>query len=247
MWPDACRCPSAFPSSVSRRSLAPGARLRSPPRATALSPRLPRVTGPLVGGLAILPVGLPLLLIAWYSVDVPFWDQWWTARLFVRLAEGSLSVADLFEPHAEYRQFFPHLLFLGLGVATRWRVRYEMLVSVLLACLVSLNIYRISRTTIGRGETRLWLLAAANLLIFSPVQYENWLFGIQVVYFAPIACLTACLSVAYSRASPATKFVVAAVLSVIATFSAANGVLCWVLRPTRIERSCTVGGTGVSA
>jgi hypothetical protein len=136
----------------------------------------------LIVALVIFPVGFTGLFIATYSVDVPYSDQWKTAELFVKLADGSLSFAHLFDQHNEFRQLFPHLLFLALGTITRWNVRYEMLVSFLLACLVSFNIYRISRVTITGTQECLWLLAAANLLIFSPVQYETWLFGIQVIY-----------------------------------------------------------------
>jgi hypothetical protein len=183
----------------------------------------------LVVWLVMLPIGFTALLIATYGVDVPYYDQWQTARLFVYLAEGSLSFTHLYEQHNEFRQFFPHLLFLALGTITRWNVRYEMLVSLLLACLVSFNIYRISRVTITDAEKRLWLLVGTNLLIFSPVQYDTWLLGIQVVYFVPIACLTTCLSVAYSSLSPRAKLVIGALLSIVSTFSSANGVLCWVL------------------
>jgi hypothetical protein len=183
----------------------------------------------LLVGLAMLPIGLAALFVVTYSVDVPYHDQWETARLFVYLAEGSLSFTHLFAQQNEFRQLFPHLLFLALGTITRWNVRYEMLVSFLLACLVSFNIYRISRVTITGTEKRLWLLVGTNLLIFSPVQYETWLLGIQVVYFAPIACLTTCLSVAYSSLSLQTKLAAGVLLSIVSTFSSANGFLCWVL------------------
>ena len=179
--------------------------------------------------LVIIPVGFIAFFIATYSVDVPYSDQWKIAELFVKLADGSLSFSHLFDQHNEYRQLFPYLLFLALGRVTDWNVRYEMLLSLLLACLVSFNIYRISRVTIIGTEKRLWLLAAANLLIFSPVQYETWLFGIQVIYLVPIACLTTCLSVAYSGLSPNAKLTIGVLLSIVSTFSSANGILCWFL------------------
>src|SRR5580765_7467919 len=177
-----------------------------------------------VVGFVMLPVGVAALFIATYSVDVPYDDQWNTAQLFVYLAEGSLSFTHLFQQQNEFRQFFPHLLFLALGTITRWNVRYEMLVSLLLACVVSFNIYRISRVTITSAEKRLWLLVGTNLLIFSPVQYETWLLGMQIVYFAPIACLTTCLSVAYSGLRLSAKLAIGVLLSIVSTFSSANGV-----------------------
>ena len=196
---------------------------------TSVLRRVSTASRAVVVGLVVLPVGLAALFIAVYSVDVPYHDQWKTAQLFVRLADGSLSFTDLFDQHNEFRQLFPHLLFLALGTATRWKVRYEMLVSLLLACVVSINLYRISLVAIHGTQKRLWLLVGANLLIFSPVQFETWLWGTQVVYLAPIACLTTCLSVAYSRLNPSAKLAIGALGSIVATFSSANGVLCWVL------------------
>jgi hypothetical protein len=196
---------------------------------TPVAHRLSTAHRALVVWLVMLPIGFAAFFIATYSVDVPYYDQWKTAELFVHLAKGSLSFTLLFEQHNEFRQLFPHLLFLALGTITRWNVRYEMLVSLLLACLVSFNIYRISLVTITGTQKRLWLLVGANLLIFSPVQYETWLFGIQVVYLAPIACLTTCLSVAYSGLSPKAKLAIGVLLSIVSTFSSANGFLCWVL------------------
>jgi hypothetical protein len=190
---------------------------------------VPTAIRALLIGLAMLPVGFAALLITTHGVDVPYTDEWATARLFVHLAEGSLSFTHLFAQHNEFRQLFPNLLFLALGTITRWNVRYEMLVSLMLAGLVSFNIYRISRVTITGTQKRLWLLVGANLLIFSPVQYETWLFGIQVVYLTPIACLTTCLSVAYSGLNLKAKLAIGALLSVVSTFSSANGILCWVL------------------
>jgi hypothetical protein len=183
----------------------------------------------LIVTLVIFPVGFTAVFIATYGVDVPYSDEWKIAELFVKLADGSLSFTHLFDHHNEFRQFFPNLLFLALGTITRWNVRYEMLASLLLACLVSFNIYRISRVTITGTQKRLWLLAAANLLIFSPVQYENWLFGIQVIYLVPIACLTTSLSVAYSDLSANAKMTIGVLLSIVSTFSSANGILCWML------------------
>jgi hypothetical protein len=190
---------------------------------------VPTAIRALLVGLVMLPIGFAAFLIMTYSVNVPYADEWATAQLFVYQAEGSLSLTHLFAQQNEFRQLFPNLLFLALGIITRWNLRYEMLVSLLLACLVSFNIYRISRVTIAGDEKRLWLLVGTNLLIFSPVQYETWLLGMQIVYFAPIACLTTCLSVAYSGLSLKAKLTIGALLSIVSTFSSANGILCWVL------------------
>ena len=180
--------------------------------------------------LAIIPAILTGILILKYAVNVPFWDQWPLASMFEKIYAGNLTFQDLISQHNESRKFFPRLLFIGMAYLTGWDVRYEMLVIFILACLVSFNIYRLSLLTVGGSRVTLLLLAfLSNLLIFSPIQWENWLFGIQVVVFTPIACLTSCILAAYSNLSLRIKILIGIVLSTISTFSYANGLLCWVL------------------
>src|SRR5882672_8312942 len=180
--------------------------------------------------LTLAPPCFLALLIFKYSVDVPQWDEWEYVRLFERLSRGSLTIADLFAQMNEYRQFFPNLVFVALGWLTRGDVRYEMLVTFLVACLISFNVYRLAEHTMGGDRIPgLFLFLIANLFIFSPSQYENWLQGQQLVYYFPIACVTGCLLVAYSQWNLKTQFVGCAFLSVISKLSSSNGILCWLV------------------
>ena len=189
-----------------------------------------RLTGILLLCLATLPACLVGLLITKYSLDFPWSDEWVVASLLAKYAQGALTFDDLFAQQYEYRQFFPNLLAVGLGWLTGWDVRYQMLVSFVLACLTSFNIYQLGKWTLNCDNTcRLLVFFAANLLIFSPVQYENWLMGQQVIYFVPIACITTCLLIAYSTLSVTTKFTLCMCLATVSTFSSANGILCWVV------------------
>ncbi|NEO52536.1 MAG: hypothetical protein F6K54_05305 [Okeania sp. SIO3B5] len=105
-----------------------------------------------------------------------------------------------------------------------------MLVIFLLICVVSFNIYCLNRLTVRASLfTQFLLLAISNLLIFSPAQYENWLWGIQVVVYIPIACLTGCLVIAQKKLGLITKFIICFCLCTVSTFSYANGMLIWVL------------------
>ncbi len=178
----------------------------------------------------------PPLLVAWaiieYGVDLVDWDQWEVAGFFEKAARGSLSLGDLFAQQAEYRQFFPNLIFVGLGWLTRWNIKAEMFVSLALACLVALNLCRLTHLTAGGDASRRMLLTlVSSLLIFSPAQFENWLLGEQIIYFMPIACLTTGLRVAYAGAGRPAAYVVCAVLSTVGTFSSANGIICWLVLP----------------
>jgi hypothetical protein len=180
--------------------------------------------------LAILPACLLGFLIVKYSVNVPFQDQWAIARLLPKWVEGKLSFSDLIAQHNESRKFFPRLIFLTLAQFTHWDVRYEMLVSFLLASLVAINLYYLNRLTVGGSALKGLLLAAiTNLMIFSPVQWDNWLWGIQVVVFVPIACITTAISVCYSQLKLNTKFGICLVLAIVSTYSYANGILYWLV------------------
>ncbi|MEH1894346.1 MAG: hypothetical protein V7K94_03315 [Nostoc sp.] len=180
--------------------------------------------------LAILPALCIGFLINVYSVNVPYWDQWAIAPLFEKFHNGSLGFSDLIAQHNESRKFFPRLVFIGLGFLTGWDVRYEMLIIFLLASIVSFNLYRLSNLTIqGSLIKRLSIAIITNLLIFAPIQWENWLWGIQVVVFVPIACITTCLLIAYSQLSSKSKFFLSICLCTISTFSYANGLLSWVV------------------
>ena len=174
----------------------------------------------------------PAWLIWQYGVDVPFLDQWGVAHFFPKLAEGSLTLSDLFEQQNEYRQFFPNLIFVATGWLTRWDVRYEMLISFLLACLVAFNIQCLGAYTIAAPLRRGVLYLLASLFIFSAIQFENWVFGVQVVYFMPVACVTSQLLLAYNKKVEAPVLLIAcACLAVVGIFSSPNGLLCWVILP----------------
>lgn len=180
--------------------------------------------------LALTPAILLAVLIIEYSVDVPQWDQWGYVKFFQHLTLHRLTFSDLFAQVNEYRQFFPNVVFVVLGRLTRWDLRYEMWAIFLLACLISFMVYRLAKITIeGSSLRRALLLFMANLLIFAPVQYPNWLQGQQLVYYAPVACVLGCVLVAHSRLSPAARFLICGCLSTVSTFSSANGGVCWIV------------------
>lgn len=178
---------------------------------------------------------VPAWLILRYGVDVPYSDQWSIAHFFEKSVRGTLTLSDLYAQQNEYRQFFPHLLFVALGRLTSWDVRYEMFASLLLACFVAYGVWRLGARTFTDPVQRGGLFLLASLLNFSAIQYDNWLFGVQVVYFVPIACVAAGLLFAYSERVGTTVAVVAcACLSAISTFSSANGLVAWLVLPPAI-------------
>lgn len=189
------------------------------------------------------PIGWTVRFAAWaaaatipcailiFGVDVPLYDEWNLVWLFEKVAQGTIGFVDLFRQWNEYRQFFPNLIFVTLGWAVKWDPRYLMLASWLLAVITAFALARLARLTLrGRELERLLLLLLTNLLIFSPAAYDNWLQGQQLIYFVPAACLAAALLLSQTPTQrPAVRLALCAALCFVATFSSANGLLCWLL------------------
>jgi hypothetical protein len=169
-------------------------------------------------------------LIPQYWVDVPQYDEWDSVMLFEHLSQGSLTLGLLFKQVNEYRQFFPNVIFVGLGKLTHWDLRYEMILVFVAACLISLNVRRLAALTAQASEFQFAILfLIANLIIFSLTQYENWFQAQQLVYYMPILCVTTCIVIARTSLSTLAKFGICAALSFVSTFSSANGIVCWVV------------------
>ncbi len=167
-----------------------------------------------------------------YGVDVPFWDQWSTpAEDLLNFVSGNVTIENLFRQHNESRKFFPRIVFIALAQLGGWNVKQEMFLSLAVASLAYWSAYQLTRYTAGFQMTTVKLLGllCIGLMIFSPMQYENWLWGIQVITFVPAAVTLGCSALAYSYRPSYIKFLVSAALCILATFSFANGLLTWVI------------------
>jgi hypothetical protein len=168
------------------------------------------------------------LLIFRDGVDIPFWDEWdGTAPLFEKMAAGTLGFADFFAQHNEHRILFSRLIFFGLGRLTHWNVRAELFVIWFLALVCLFIIWQMTRRS-SRKDSSFWLLFSASVLLFSPLSIENFLWGFQIGFLLPLACVTACIWVATYAPHP-FNFVLAIMLCTICTFSIASDVTSWLL------------------
>src|SRR5204863_3243187 len=116
--------------------------------------------------------------------------------------------------HNEHRIFFPRLIFFALGRLTHWDIRAELWMIFLLTLACLFNIWQIAQRSVASQETRLgtphpnrfamreaggsspntfWILFAASVLLFNPQNVANFLWGFQVGFLLPLACVTACV------------------------------------------------------
>jgi hypothetical protein len=189
---------------------------------------LPKTITAFIKGVLILAPPLLIgLLIFKNGVDFPVLDEWdGTAPLFEKMADGTLGVADFFAQHNEHRIFFPRLIFYALGRLTHWDIRAELWVIWLLALVCLFSIWQMARRT--NSARTFWISFAASVLLFSPLSVANFLWGFQVGFLLPLACVTTCIWAAASARFP-FNFLLAILLCTISTFSIASGFTSWLL------------------
>ncbi len=183
----------------------------------------------------LLPVILLLWFVANFSVNVPFWDDWSLVNFFDKVASGSANFTDFFAQHNEHRMFFPKIIFLIIAFPSRWDIRLEMYFSIFLAIVSFCAMYKIAASQ-NQDTTSFHLFnIAICILIFSLVQYENWLWGFQVAWFLINTCVTLAVFffVVPTKLLPSQRLSLSAICCFIASFSSAHGLLSWIaLIPT---------------
>ncbi len=175
------------------------------------------------------PVTAAFYLMCTHWVAVPWWDEWLTpGETLAAWYRGSLHFADLWGQHNESRKFFPRLLYLALYVPAGWDVRFGMLLTFAWVCVGAFGLYVLLRMTVAPPHVAGGFFFVL-LLLFSPREYENFLYGIQGEAFTPAIALILALICNLRARSFCSKTIVSASLAFLSTYSFANGMLVWML------------------
>jgi hypothetical protein len=180
--------------------------------------------------VSLIPIVVAATAMVRHWAPLPYWDEWFTPGEVLRsYAQGTLSFTDFFLQHNESRKVFPRLLYLALAKLHGWDVRDGMVVTLLeVATICGLCFLLFLRTTGATAKTALVALAATTFLAFFPIQYENFLWGLQ---FEPFFPGLAVILVALINLSPlrfGTKTLLNLVIALVATYTFANGMLLWI-------------------
>ncbi|MBO9999866.1 MAG: hypothetical protein J7641_12840 [Cyanobacteria bacterium SID2] len=172
-----------------------------------------------------------------FGVNFPIWDQWDTPGLmFVKIQDGSIDVSNgqwnwgyWTAQHNESRKLFPRLILVSLASLTNWNVKVEMFFILGFIVLIAIELYILSRLTLKNTVlSRIDGLAiVANLLIFSLIQYDNFLFGLQVCVLLSLTGIVTGLLIAQTRFSLWLKTTIGVLLCLVSTYSFSNGLLSW--------------------
>ena len=178
----------------------------------------------------LVPVLILILFIANFSVNVPYWDQWNLVNLFEKVYSGKASFGDFFAQNNEHRLVFPLLIIVPLAFLTKWDIRAELYLSVFFSVITFVALYQLSLLHIKNQQSQ--SLQLTNILtcflIFSLVQYGNWLWGFQLAWILINTCLVIAVLIITSSATKHSKrLYFAAIPCFIASFSLAQGLLTW--------------------
>ncbi len=178
--------------------------------------------------LALLPALYLFVLINKHGVDVPYADEFTMAPLYLKAHTGTLTAGDLWVRHNEHRNFVTKVVLVGFARWADGNLRAQMFASAFLALVTAASLWAITCRTFAPGSSRAaFVLVFSSLLIFSPVQAENWTWGFQISVFMTNCFLIAAIWAAICRWPLFTKFLICGLFAFLATFSFGNGILVW--------------------
>jgi hypothetical protein len=143
--------------------------------------------------------------LAWrHAVNVPVWDDWLRAPLAAAWHDGTFGLGDLYAPHIDHRIVLPRLMMLANLALTGGDLRFEMGVTFAVALAGAAALCARLHRTLPAGAAAATFVA--NLFLFSPLQWENFLWAIQTAFVIPLACLSLALLALASPLSPHARF-----------------------------------------
>lgn len=186
----------------------------------------PRLRALLWGAYAGLVAFLVLaLFVDRFGVDVPYWDEWVELPFYAARQAGTLTAHDIWAQHNEHRIPLSRLISVALfDLLGEWNVVAQMAVS---AAVMGLAVGGLAYTLVRLGVSPLIVLAVAVLLT-SPLQWENILWGYQIHCFTLLLGIVLALGAVALDAALRVRTVALAILGcLIATFSFASGLALW--------------------
>jgi hypothetical protein len=176
---------------------------------------------------ALVPMIHLTYLVRHYGVEVPTLDDWEMAPLIVKAHTGQLHFADVFAQQQEARTVLPKLIFVLSAAGGHWDVRDQMMISVVSCWLSAAGLFLLLRRA-GLGIMAValcfWLMV---LSIFSPAQFELWIFASGFPSFLPALFLVAALVILTAPISTRAKFISCAALAAASSFTLPHGLLAW--------------------
>ena len=139
--------------------------------------------------LGVLPGLLLLADIHAFAVNIPFMDDWQFVPLLEKARNGTLTFQELWAPHDEHRLLLPHIIIIVSMFATGGDYRVQSFITFSVVAVISACLLWLMVRLNGSRNSVLWTWVLANIALFSPIQFHNWLWPMQFAYFLPYTFL----------------------------------------------------------
>jgi hypothetical protein len=175
------------------------------------------------------------IILGRYAVDVPMGDEWsFVPRLWLASRDGTLTVGELLLQHNEHRILVTKVIYLIVVSLFGWHPVLLMALTQILLFAIAVACMRLSRATLPPTGVSALTLALSLLVLYTPVQAENLLWGMQFGFYVPPLCVVALLLLVRRPMPAGWLLAVSAALAFTASFTLANGLLLWGLAPIAI-------------
>ena len=197
--------------------------------------------------LVLAPLILQAFAVYVFGVNVPTWDEFYYVDFIREVREGGDWLRWMWIQHNEHRVIPMKLAMAPLALATQWNTKAEMYLSVLLAGVAILGLWRLYRLS---GGADLLLFAPVAWLVCSWSQFQNMLYGMMIChYFTLLGVIWALVFLARRNWM---GLALAVLCGLMASFSIANGLLVWpvgflLLLVWRVRWPLLVSWAGASA
>src|SRR5215471_17800442 len=174
--------------------------------------------------LSLVPLAV-LCAIVWRAyVDVPVADEWEIVPRLQRLHDGTFSWLDIWGQHNEHRPLFGIAVVMMLVQASHWNTAAEIAANLVAGTVIfAVFAWRVASAWPADRSLPPWLLPVGALLVFSPSQWENWLWGWQVTILINVLAVLAGLALMARLDGSWSRLAGALLCGVVATYSFAAG------------------------
>ncbi len=181
-------------------------------------------------GLVLLPWLISAWLVHKYAFNQRIMDDWWLGEDLVKFKAGELTITDLLGVQMEHRIFVPRVLALALGLAFQGDMRALMGLTML---LFTLEYVFVVWLWFRRTDLKVWPATVgcfvSGLLLLSPMQFQNFHFGICFLTVLPVLSLAGVFRIMQTSWPDWVRLPLCLVCAWVGMLSFSPGMMTWAL------------------
>lgn len=194
---------------------------------------LPRIMNILLIGISVCIIGFTVWFTYCYYFPFPLGDHLDLMVYLQLYYEQELTFARLIQPHnGDHWHFVSIALLLAIAIATHWDIWYAVMISLFFPLISCFFLYQLIKQCLVRQQLERYALLFLPIIvyfIYSPDQTRVWLWGWQLHNHLVLIGLSGMLYFLYRPDARIRHVVYAGLLSCIATYSFALGLVLWPL------------------